>query len=365
MKICFVIASLGAGGAERFVSLLANRWAARGEDVTIVTIAAAVGDHYELDPRVERLALDLETESHSLAQAVTSNLAKIRSLRRAVVSIVPDVVISFVDRANVLALFSCVGLGVAVVVSEQVHPVYHDIGRIWSLLRRLAYSIADALVIQSEAVRPWAETVVPVRRTYVIPSAVGEQFSINVGGVESPRKPIVLAVGRLVPQKGFDLLIRAFHEVVHRHPKWSLVIVGGGPKEAELKDLSTKLLPPGSVLFTGAVKDPERYYRTAGLFVLPSRFEGFPNSLLEAMAAGCAVIATDAPGGMSEIVRHGVDGFLIPPEDVGALANAMDRLMTDRDERSRLGARAVEVSVRYGMDRIVALWAHVVSEVQR
>ena len=365
MKICCVISSLGAGGAERTVSLLANRWAARGQDVTIVTVAAPASDHYELDPRVERLALDLETESHSLAQAVTNNVAKIRGLRRTVASLAPDVVISFVEKLNVLILFSCVGLGVPVVVSEQVHPVYYDMGRIWSLLRRLAYPLANALVVQTEAMRSWAKRVVPVRRTHVIPSPVGEQFSNSVSGVQSPRKPIVLAVGRLVSQKGFDLLIRAFREVIQRHPKWSLVIVGQGPKEAELKDLATTLLPPGSVLFAGVVKDPERYYRTAGLFVLPSRFEGFPNTLLEAMAAGCAVIATDAPGGMSEIVRHGVDGLLVAPEDVGILARGMDRLMTDADERSRLGTRALEVSTRFGVDRVLALWENVISEVRR
>lgn len=365
MKICCVISSLGAGGAERTVSLLANRWAARRQDVSVVTLAAAASDHYELDPRVERLALDLETDSHSLAQAVANNLAKIWGLRRAVASLAPDVVISFVDKVNVLILFSCVGLGVPVVVSEQVHPVYYDIGRIWSLLRRLAYSLARALVVQTEAIRSWAVTVVRVRRTHVIPSPVGEQFSSSVGGVQSPRMPIVLAVGRLVPQKGFDLLIRAFYEVVQRHPKWSLLIVGQGPKEAELKDLATRLLPPGSVLFAGAVKDPERYYRTAGLFVLPSRFEGFPNALLEAMAAGCAVIATDAPGGMSEIVRHGVDGCLIPREDVGALAREMDRLMTDAAERSRLASRAVEVSSRFALDGIIARWEDVISEVRQ
>lgn len=143
------------------------------------------------------------------------------------------------------------------------------------------------------------------------------------------------------------------------------MIIGEGPKEAELKELAVKLLPPRAVLFPGTVRDPERYYRVAGLFVLPSQFEGFPNALLEAMACGCAVIATDSPGGTSEIVRHGVDGLLTPPGDVRTLAREMDRLMTDAGERSRLGARAIDVSSRFGVDRITTLWEGVISEVCR
>src|SRR5439155_26605904 len=103
----------------------------------------------------------------------------------------------------------------------------------------------------------------------------------------------------------------------------------------------------------------------AGLFVLPSRVEGFPNALLEAMACGCAVIATNSPGGTSEIVRHGLDGLLVPRGDIGALAREMERLMMDVGERNRLGGRAAEVSSRFGAERIIALWEDVISEVRR
>jgi glycosyltransferase involved in cell wall biosynthesis len=364
VKICCIISSLAAGGAERVMSLLANEWAGRGRGVTVVTLDGTTIDAYQLDPRVARLRLDLEIESHSPAQAVIHNLLKIRGLRRAVASLAPDVVISFVDRANVLTLLSCMGLGVPVVISERVHPMYYDVGRLWSVLRRLTYPRADALVVQSEAIRPWAERVVPARRIHVIPNPVGDQFSDEGGRGRSVRGPIVLAVGRLVPQKGFDLLIKAFHLVLQRHPEWSLMIVGCGSQEAELKRLAAELLPQGAVIFPGAVNDPERYYRAAGLLVVPSRFEGFPNVLVEAMACGCAVIATNCPGGTADIVGHDIDGLLIPPEDVEALARAMDRLIADGHERSRLGARAVEASSRFRIDKIMPLWDAVISQVR-
>jgi len=344
--------------------LLANQWARDGYGVTIVTLAATTADAYSLDSIVNRLGLDLETESRSLAKAVKNNLLKIRGLRRAITALAPDVVISFGDKVNVLTLISSIGVGVPVIISERAHPVHWDIGRIWSWLRRLMYPHTDTLVIQSEAIRDWAEVVVPKRCIRVIPNPVGRQFSANTGNT-SPRRPFVLAVGRLSPEKGFDLLIQAFRSVVERHPDWSLTIIGEGSRDGELKALAHKFLPPESIRFLGTVKDPEHYYRIAGLFVLPSRFEGFPNALLEAMACGCAVLATDSPGGTSVMVRNGVNGLLVPPGDVEALARGMDRLMTDAAERARLGERALDVSIRFSIDKIAALWEDAITEVRR
>jgi glycosyltransferase involved in cell wall biosynthesis len=365
VKMCCVVSSLGAGGAERVLSLLANAWMARGCRVAIVTLTGVSGDAYALDHRVERVGLDLEIESRSPVHAIVNNLRKTWGLRRAVASLAPDVVVSFVDRMNVLTLLACAGLPVPVIVSERVHPGHLYIGGIWSLLRRLMYRRADGLVVQSEASRSWAEAVVRARRTHVIPNPVGDRFTSGQGGGEAGRRPIVLAVGRLVPQKGFDLLIEAFAAVAPRHPEWSLVIVGQGPEEPRLRRLAGGLLGQGAVVFQGVVSDPERYYRAAGLFVLPSRFEGFPNALLEAMACGCAVIAADCPAGPGEIVRHGIDGSLVPSEDLTALTTEMDRLMGDAMARRRLGARAGEVSERFDIEKILNLWEDVIADVRR
>lgn len=365
MKICCVVSSLGAGGAERVVSLLANAWAAEGRRIAVVTLTGVNGDAYALDSRVERVGLDLERRSRSPLQAIVHNVRKVRGLRRTVGALAPDVVVSFVDKVNVLTLLACIGLSVPVIVSERVHPGSLDLGRLWSLLRRLAYRRADGLVMQSRASRAWAEAMVSARRTHVIPNPVSERFANGRGTDTHGRRPIVLAVGRLVPQKGFDLLIEAFAAVAQRHRDWSLVIVGQGPEESKLRGAAGELLDRGAVTMQGVVADLERYYQSAGLFVLPSRFEGFPNTLLEAMASGCAVIAADCPTGPSEIVRDGIDGSLVAPDDVSALSAEMDRLMSDAAERRRLGVRAEEVSERFGIDPILQLWDDVFAGVCR
>jgi glycosyltransferase involved in cell wall biosynthesis len=307
------------------------------------------------------MGLDLERDSRSPGQAITHNLRKIRGLRRALVAIAPDVIVSFMDRANVLTLLASTGLAAPVIISDRVHPAHAEMDRSWSMLRWLTYGRADRLVVQTDAARAWIEDHLGLRGGYVIPNPIATPFL--GGAAEPPRSQTVLAVGRLSHQKGFDVLIEAFAAVASRHPAWSLVIAGQGPEEERLRTQAARLLEPTRVVFLGRVADLERHYRTAGLFVLPSRFEGFPNALLEAMASGCAAIATNCPAGPADIVHHGVDGVLVAPEDVRALSAQMDRLMGDDTERRRLGARARDVSRRFGIDTILGLWDGVLADV--
>jgi glycosyltransferase involved in cell wall biosynthesis len=227
-------------------------------------------------------------------------------------------------------------------------------------LRQLLYGTAWCVVTPSRGV---LESFPPRirRRGRVIPNPV------DLTPTAIPRRDTrrVVAVGRLVHQKGFDLLLQAFARIAPTHPEWSLTIWGEGPERAALEALRAGLDLAGSVKLPGLTERPGQWVEAADMFVLSSRYESFGNVITEAMAAGLPVIAFDCPWGPGDILRDGEDGLLVPPEDVAALAAAMHRLIVDTDLRQRLGAAAAHNVRRFARDAIIAQWDALVAEATR
>jgi len=343
---------------------MANYWAGHGHGVTLVTLDEAERDFYVVHPAVARVGLGLARPSFGLRQALINNLDRIKALREAIRRSDPHVVISFVDKTNVLTLMATVGLSIPVVVSERIDPRHHGIERLGAFLRWVFYRHATALVIQTDGLRRWAHGLIDPRAVYVIPNPLAQEIEgdgrpVKSGGTEN----VVVSMGRLVAQKGFDDLLKAFARCTRSRPDWSLVIIGEGPERDRLGALAAELGVQSRIRLVGRLADPVAILRRAELFVLASRYEGFPNALVEAMACGLPVVSTDCPSGPRDIIRQGVDGVLVPPDDVAALAEAMGRLMDDPLERRRLGARAVEVVERFNVQTIMQSWSDLLSRI--
>jgi GalNAc-alpha-(1->4)-GalNAc-alpha-(1->3)-diNAcBac-PP-undecaprenol alpha-1,4-N-acetyl-D-galactosaminyltransferase len=360
-RILLVIHSLTAGGAERVLSLLANAWAARGDHVTIATLSAG-GDRpfFALDPAVERLALGIDGNPGPLLSALGAagrNVSRLRAIRRAIRAARPDVIMSFMNVTNVLTIVAARGTGVPVVATEHIDPSQDDIGALWTTLRRLTYPHVGRLAVLNERVLEYFPPHIRAR-SVVVPNPV-----VAPGPAAAPppsRAPgaakTLLAMGRMTGQKGFDLLLEAFARVAGRHPDWTLEIWGEGPLRDDLEAQARALGLGARVRLPGRTGDAYGVLAAADLYVLSSRFEGFPMVLCEAMASGLPVVSFDCRTGPREIVRDGVDGVLVPPGDVAALAAALDALMGDPARRARLAARAPEIAERFGMARVLALW---------
>jgi glycosyltransferase involved in cell wall biosynthesis len=357
MRISLAIASMNLGGSQYAMAWLAGELAERGHAVQLCTFdAPGSASFFPVSPRVRLENLGLAGNSSGLFQAVHANFRRIRGVRRAVLAFHPDVVLSFIDQMNVLCLLALAGR-LPVVVSERIDPARHDIGRLWDLLRLLTYGRTKAIVVQTRAAVEFFPPRLQ-RLCRVIPNAVLSVVPRS-GGAPLGRRlpsPCVVGLGRLHPQKGFDLLLQAFAKTRAAHPDWSLRIFGEGPQRPELEALCTRLGLDPDAVFPGTETDVDVLLAQAEVFVMSSRFEGFPNALCQAMAHGAAVIATNCPSGPDSIVRHGIDGLLVPPEDTAALASALETCMADAGKRAALGARGREIMDRFRPDKVLAMW---------
>lgn len=350
-RLVFIVGSLQAGGAERQLSELANYWSVRGAQVTLATWnGPEVGDFYALDRGVERVHLGVRGSRARLLSLIAI-LAGIVRLRRLIRASRPHAVLSFIDVSNVCCILAAAGLGVRVVVAERTHPALRrSMSRPWRLLRRLSYRHADLVVAQTQDAAGWLERNCRAR-VRVIPNALRELPSL-----ESRREPLIVAVGRLTEEKGFDLLLRAFALLQRQFPEWRVCIVGEGVERNALVRLSEELELTQRVEFVGEVREVDGWLARASLLVHPSRREGFPNAVLEAMGMGVAVICANCRAGPSELIEDGINGRLVPVDDVGALARAMSELMASPDSRDALGRAARMVRQRFGQEQIMEGW---------
>jgi len=362
VRLTLVISSLEAGGAERVLSTLANDWTGRGHEVTVVTDAPRTTDHYVLDSRVRRITLDTPSNSSSLYDKFARNFVRLKRLRSTLLHTSPDAVVAFGNTVNVRAVLAGVRLGVPTLISERTDPRLSPLPWPWRVLRRFSYPMADILVVQTRSVGEWAGRWLDGSSVRIIPNPVCVPKRTAPRPAALGVRPTLAAVGRMGPEKGFDMLLPAFAETGLASSGWQLVILGDGQERAALEAQAEALGLRHDVVMPGVVTDPQQWLFHADIFALSSRFEGFPNALLEAMACGLPVAAFDCPSGPGEIVRHEETGLLVPPGDTKALAAVITRLANDADLRRRLGsAAASDVTARYSPEHISSLWEEILT----
>lgn len=352
MHIVLIIGSLSSGGAERAFTTLANTLCEKGYNITIIAYPAEGTDpFYVIDPRIRVIYLGIVQESKNYIQSLLNSILRITVLRKKIVLLKPSYIISFCTEINVEVILSSRFLPCRVIVSERSNPKVHPNKKIWRLLRTLCYQFADEIILQTNDVRSFFQNLSNIK---VIPNilSVLNQFKIEV---PLPEKFIV-TIGRLSPEKSQDSLILAFSNIADKYLDWSLVIVGEGHRKQELKDLIKELQLESRVHLLGSIKNPESIMCKAEIFVLSSQYEGFPNALCEAMSLGIPVISYDCDFGPREIISNGIDGILVPLNDINALTMALEHLINDNNFRKQLGENARSIARRLSSEYIFPKW---------
>jgi GalNAc-alpha-(1->4)-GalNAc-alpha-(1->3)-diNAcBac-PP-undecaprenol alpha-1,4-N-acetyl-D-galactosaminyltransferase len=360
-RLTFVIHKISAGGAERILTLLANELCEKGWSVTLLTFDSGYEPaFYKLHSRIQHRPLSLMREQGGWWKAVKVHFSRPFMLRCAIRKSSPDAVIAFIDLMNIVTLVATIGLKIPVIISERGNPAFSMMGTFWKFLRLGVYKRAACLVVQTRDVCSFFSSSIKKR---VIPNPVlVPDYSTPTLKPETSSKTL-MAMGRLSREKGIDLLLKSFVPLCNKYPEWMLEIWGEGEQRAFLESLRDELGLRDRVRFPGLTKENYKTMLRADIFVLSSKNEGFPNVLGEAMACGLPVVSFDCPYGPSELIDDGVNGLLVPPENVLKLTSSLEQLMLSAELRKSLGEQAKKITERYSLDKTVQQWEEVIVEV--
>lgn len=351
LGVLLVTTVLGGGGAEKHLLRVANHLDRGRFRVSLALVKPEGEFEPALAPDVKKFYLNPRRDGSTTVRALQS----VAPLRRLIDAERPGLVFSVIDLVNLLSVYAARDASPRpkVVLGVQTPPSiaydsWHPVSKLILKLMPRMYPSADAVVALSKGVAEDLAALVPRTRDRVavihnagVEPGVREMAREGLSPGERPDGPLVVACGRLKPLKGFAHLVDALAEVRRSVPA-HLWIVGEGEQRAELERKVERLGLKGCVRLLGFRENPYRYMAAADVFVLSSLFEGFGNVIVEAMACGAPVVATDCPYGPREIIRDGESGLLVEPARADSLARGILRVLTDGELKRRLAANGLE-----------------------
>ena len=354
-KILFYINALNGGGAERVMANLSSQFADNGYDVLFATSYPAEGE-YELNKKIKRF--NLEKKSYPCSR-IKRNIMRIKRLRQICKIENPDVLVAFMAEPNFRAIIATIGLKTKTVISVRNDPKKEYAGRIMNFVGKHILPMADGCVFQTEDAKEWFPKKLQQKSTIIFNAVKNDFF-------EATRKPacgLVVTCGRLEEQKNHELLIKAFSDVVKKIPNAKLQIYGEGSLRNKLQKLIDNLGLHNYVKLMGQTSDVVSVLETADIFVLPSLYEGMPNALMEAMAAGVPCISTDCPCGGSRMLLNGKNGILIKNNNLDELTDALEDLLIDDNRKQTISNRCKGTVGKFKAADIYLKWKDYIEKV--
>lgn len=347
MKICFLTASMRAGGAERVMSILANEFCKRGHDVSFIVTDDAKIIAYKLDEKVVIKYADTIT-----LRSISGLLSCSKSIDSCVKELKPDVVITFFQ--SVIIPWLMTGNSIPLIFSERNDPKNNNTGFMDRLMRVMVMHKAKGIVFQTKRVQNFFRCSIRKKSTVIM-----NPFDASKLPQRDTNKRVkeIVAVGRLTQQKNYNLLLEAFVKVYEKHPDYCLRIYGVGPLKDELINNSIKLKISDAVHFMGVSNDVLNAIKNSSCYVLSSNYEGIPNALLEALALGLPCVTTDyLPEAVDEFVDNYINGVIVPRNNPQKMADAINEIIEDDEFAQLLGEKASEIVATIRVEKIAKEW---------
>ena len=355
MRISFIIDQMRTGGAERVIANLSNQFVSQGHDVSVVMLnETSEQSYYPVDDGVRLIPIKRDYKKNN-------PLKKILLLRNCIRDTTPDIIISFLYHINVYTYLASLGLRIPHIVSERNDPRSSPKSKLLRISRCFVFNAADGCVFQTKNAKEFFSAKIR-SGSEIIPNPV---VLMHTPKEPFDREKKITAAGRLVPQKNYDMMIRAFSAFSEKFPDYRLVICGEGSARTSIEALIRELGMENSVELLGQVENPHEIIYNSTAFALSSDYEGMPNALLEAMALGVPSVSTDCPcGGPSDLINDGENGMLVPVGDAGAMAAAFEAIATNSEFGEKLSAGAKPLRTAYSVETIAERWLEYMTKVK-
>lgn len=348
-KITIIVPSLsGGGGAERTAVLLANGLSETGYSVSICAMSKGEPS-YRLYPEVKFYKVD---SAISYNKKLLKNLERLKFLKNHISTEKPDLIVGYTIQGGIAACVLSRLLNVKCLVCERQDP--HQFSKIMRIIRDKLYRYASAAVFQTVDAQKYFSNI--ILESIIIPNFIDVQNLPDIVDFKL-RKPIIVSVGRLTSAKDHLLLIHAFAMVSDFFPDFLLKIYGEGPLYLDLSKAIEDLNLSKRVFLCGRKDDIFNEIKEAKIFVLSSRYEGYPNALIEAMAMGLSCISTDCPcGGPRAIIKAGYNGELVPVGNAEEMSKVMIKLMSDEEMQCKYIKNGVRIRNQNSRELILDKW---------
>lgn len=357
MRIQLILPGLSIGGTEKMVTFLARGLKERGHEVEVISLKRE-GPMAEVLRSSGVAVIALDTPEGAIA-GLFDTPRLLRRLKKTLGAFKADVVQSFLTRANVLARWASRPLSIPRVVCSLRVMEKEKRFHLWA--ERLFYPSAALFTVNSDVLKRFAVEFIGLKpeQLHVIFNGVEPGRAVSDAEMSDIRnrlglqdQKVILSAGRLHRQKGFDILLKSVRDILPQWPNLRLLIAGEGEEHNALQSEIRSQGLEGKISLLGLVKDLSPFFHIADLFVLSSRWEGTPNVVLESMRAECPVIATKV-GGVPEILSDPEEGWIIAPEDSGALARALESALSQPDQAIRRARHAAVKAQQFSMDKMV------------